>query len=182
LTVALHDDYLGRRLIPAQAAAAPAIEEDGAESEEEQSDDEALEEIPGAEPARPDRECVMSTVEVRQADGSKVKKPVYRLSYKRASQLLRLQHSIVYAAMQGRTFKTSVALLDLDSDKVTMRDVITAMSRPTRGSDLHFATAEQQKQLLDYAGSRDFDMRQRVEDLRNEPPSERPIPTRYGRA
>jgi hypothetical protein len=84
--------------------------------------------------------------------------------------------------MQGRTFKTSVGLLDLDSDKITMRDVITAMSRPTRGSDLRFATEEQQARLLGYAGSRTFDLRKQVEDKRNEPASERPIPTRFGRA
>ena len=173
LTVELHDDYLGKRLIPAHEVVEDA--EDADETEE------ALEETPGSEPARPDRECVMSTVEVRQADGTKLKKPVFKLSYKRASQLLRLQHSIVYAAMQGRTFKTSVALLDLDSDKITMRDVITAMSRPTRGSDLRFATAEQQNKLLAYAETT-FDLRRRVTEKLNAVASVRPIPSRFGRA
>ena len=180
LTVELHNDYLGKRLIPPHEAA--AAEEGGEEDEEEQSDEEALEELPDREPTRPDRECVMSTVEVRQADGTKLKKPVFKLSYKRASQLLRLQHSIVYAAMQGRTFKTSVALLDLDSNKITMRDLITAMSRPTRGSDLRFATPEQQARLLSYAAKNTFDLRKRVADKLNEPASERPVPTRFGRA
>ena len=75
--------------------------------------------------------------------------PEYVLTHKRASHVLRLQFACCIAAIQGRTFReTHVGLLDLDSPHLTMRDVITAMSRPTNGKDLHFVSSPEQARLL----------------------------------
>ena len=63
----------------------------------------------------------------------------FTLSHKRAAEMMRLQHALCYASIQGRTFRdTHIVLLDLDNPNVTMRDLITAMSRPTNGRYLHF--------------------------------------------
>jgi hypothetical protein len=63
----------------------------------------------------------------------------HTLTHKRAAEMLRLQHALCYASIQGRTFtNTHVVLLDLENPHVTMRDIITAMSRPTNGRYLHF--------------------------------------------
>ena len=132
-----------------------------------------------------DRGSTQETLEVRQADGTVVKKTVYKLTYKRASEILRPQHALVYASIQGRTMRRSVALMDLDSPNMTMRDVITAMSRPTTGSDLHFVTERQQREMLEIIelkhGLGDFDLRKRVRDSKVIAPSERPTPSRVGR-
>jgi hypothetical protein len=97
-----------------------------------------------------------------------VKKDTFRLTYKRASELLRLQHATVYAQMQGRTFRSSVALLDLDNEFVTMRDIITAMGRPTTGQHLHFVSRDQEFKLCDDAEHPKFNLQQRVDDLRRQ--------------
>jgi hypothetical protein len=75
--------------------------------------------------------------------------PEYVLTHKKAASVLRLQFAICIAAIQGRTFRdVHVGLLDLESSNLTMRDVITAMSRPTNGKYLHFVSAREQTQLL----------------------------------
>ena len=61
------------------------------------------------------------------------------LSHTKAAEILRLQHALCDASIQGRTFRdTHIVLLDLDNPNVSMRDIITAMSRPTSGRYLHF--------------------------------------------
>ena len=63
---------------------------------------------------------------------------LFTLTLKKAAEMLRLQHALCYASIQGRTFRdTHIVLLDVDSRNVTMRDLITAMSRPTNGRYLH---------------------------------------------
>jgi hypothetical protein len=66
-----------------------------------------------------------------------------------------------------------------------MRDIITAMSRPTKGIDLHFMGYGQQVQLFDEVDEKwrhgDFDLRKRVLDSKQQEPSERPTPSRVGR-
>jgi hypothetical protein len=75
--------------------------------------------------------------------------PEYVLTHKKAATVLRLQFAICIAAIQGRTFRdTHVGLLDLENPHLTMRDVITAMSRPTNGKYLHFVNAQEQAQVL----------------------------------
>ena len=159
------------------------IAEEAREDEEDaKSDDEALEDV------GEDVEDKGSTIEIRQvrrADGTVVKKPVYRLSYKRASEILRPQHALVYASIQGRTMRGSVALKDLDSPNMTVRDVITAMSRPTKGVDLHFVTRKQQHEMFEAVENKlannEFDLRKRVNEAKSRGPSGRPTPSRIGR-
>ena len=180
VTISLHDDYIGERLIDAPPT---EVQQEAGEGEDDAaSDAEALEDVGDNEE---DRGSTMEIRQVRRADGTFVKKPVYRLSYKRASEILRLQHALVYASIQGRTMRGSVALMDLDSPKMTVRDVITAMSRPTRGSDLHFVTQSQQynmfKSIKDKDDHKEFDLRKRVSESKAREPSERPTPSRIGR-
>ena len=75
--------------------------------------------------------------------------PQYVLTHKKAATVLRLQFAICIAAIQGRTFRdTHMGLLDLESPHLTMRDAITAMSRPTNGKYMHFVSASEQTRLL----------------------------------
>jgi hypothetical protein len=75
--------------------------------------------------------------------------PEYVLTHKKAASVLRPQFAICIAAIQGRTFRdVHVGLLDLENPHMTMRDVITAMSRPTNGKYLHFVSTEEQARLL----------------------------------
>ena len=75
--------------------------------------------------------------------------PQYVLSHNKAASVLRLQFAICNAAIQGRTFRDiHVGILDLESPHLTMRDVITQMSRPTSGKYLHFISPGEQAQLL----------------------------------
>ena len=61
------------------------------------------------------------------------------LGHNKAAEILRLQHALCYASIQGRTFRdTHIVLLDFDNPNVSMRDIITAMSRTTNGRYLHF--------------------------------------------
>ena len=181
LWIRQHDDYDGQPLIRAEGVEpAEAVEsdeeaevdvDDGAES-----DPDVVEDLP--ENRRADPACVKKVVEVRRADGSMVKKDTFKMTYRRANELLRLQHACVYAQMQGRTFRSSVALLDLDKPYVTMRDVITAMGRPTTGEHLHFVTKEQESKLCDFAErgrtTGRFDLQKRAAALREQRASAQP--------
>ena len=177
VTISLNDDYIGESLIVPPAEIAEEADEDDAAS-----DAEALEDV--GENAE-DKGSTMEIRQVRRPDGTVVKKPVYRLSYKRASEILRPQFGLVYASIQGRTMKGSVALMDLDSPNMTVRDVITAMSRPTTGANLHFVTQRQQRDMFEGIENRlahnEFDLRKRVAESKARPPSERPTPSRIGR-
>ena len=94
------------------------------EEEGEASDDEALEDLGEA--------VVDRAAAQREADG----KVIYDLTHKRFSELMRPQFGLVYASIQGRTLKEKICLMDLHSSKMTVRDIITAMSRPTKQRDL----------------------------------------------
>ena len=178
VTVSLNDAYIGESLIVPPAE----IAEDAEDEDDAASDAEALEDVgDNAE----DKGSTMEIRQVRKDDGTVVKKPFYRLSYKRASEILRPQFALVYASIQGRTMKGSVALMDLDNPNMTVRDVITAMSRPTTGTDLHFVTQRQQRDMFEHIENRcahnEFDLRKRVNESKARPPSERPTPSRIGR-
>jgi len=174
LYIRQHDDYDGKPLItPSTAAEEPELDDpDDAELEVDagyESDPDVVEDLP--ESRRTDAACVKTVVEVKRADGSVVKKDTFKMTFKRASELLRLQHATVYAQMQGRTFRGSIALLDLHKEYVTMRDIITSMGRPTKGEHLHFVSRDQQKRLLAEAeklvdGISKWDLEKRVKDLR----------------
>ena len=59
------------------------------------------------------------------------------------------------------------------------------MSRPTEGSDLHFVTEQQQREMFEMIETKyalnDFDLRKRVNEAKMRAPSERPMPSRIGR-
>ena len=170
LHVRQHDDYDGEPLI-APSTAEDELEEVDDEAEMDvddgaASDPDVVEDLP--ESRQIDAACIKKVIDFKRADGSVVKKDTFRLTYKRANELLRLQHATVYAQMQGRTFRSSVALLDLDNVFVTMRDIITAMGRPTTGQHLHFVTSEQEFKLCDDAEHPKFNLQQRVDDLRRQ--------------
>ena len=75
--------------------------------------------------------------------------PEFAVSHRKAAEIMRLQFAICIAAIQGRTFReTHVGLMDLANPHVTMRDLITAISRPTNGRHLHFVSAAEQRVLL----------------------------------
>ena len=83
---------------------------------------------------------------------SKVSKErgVYTLSLQEVSRYLRPQHALVYASIQGRTFRDEhYALLDWHHLNFTMRHLIVSMSRATHGKFVHVLTEEQELQLLE---------------------------------
>jgi hypothetical protein len=89
--------------------------------------------------------------------------PEFILSHTKTCEIMRLQFAICIAAIQGRTFRnTHVGLLDLHNPHLTMRDLITAMSRPTNGRYLHFVTPPEQAMVMRLArGISDEDLRRR---------------------
>ena len=158
ITVTLHDDYKGDQIVATPVVA--EVVEEGEESDDEQLDVE----------------------DVGPKNGDKRTKDTYQLTHKRAGEILRLQHALVYASIQGRTMREQhIGLMDLENEHFTMRDLITAMSRPTHGKYLHFMTPEQQAKLKSDAEKvRNVDLKMRL--LRNNrEPSERPTPSRVGR-
>ena len=168
VTVKLHKDYVGESLVAKpEPAAIEGEADDEADDEAEASDAEALEdEEPGHRPP----------TDVR--DGN-----TYRLSHKRASEILRLQHALVYASIQGRTIKDkNISLMDMvENPNFTMRDLITAMSRPTEGKYLHLMTDKEQAVLLaEFRGVQNRSL-SLLTLANHQPPSERPTPSRVGR-
>ena len=163
--VRLHADYKGEKLV---ADDEPEDVEDEGEEDPEASDAEALEEDALEEDAPG------QTSDVRSGD-------VYKLTHARCAELLRPQHALVYASIQGRTMRDKhITLMDLSHEHMSMRDLITAMSRPTRGEFLHFMSDDEQTKILkDCSELSEEDLRQRAVAIDNRPPSDRPDPSRY---
>jgi hypothetical protein len=128
----LHPDYVGKKVTadaPAPADAAAENDEDGEDGEDgEESDPEELEVLDEA-PQQP------NPAEKREGD-------LYMLPKKRFSEIMRPQFALVYASVQGRTFRQKhIGLMNLDRfDFLGVRDIIVAMPRPTHGKFLHFLT------------------------------------------
>jgi hypothetical protein len=139
----------------------------------EDSDDEALEDLGDA--------VVDRAVKQREADG----KLLFDLTHKRFSELMRPQFALVYASVQGRTLKEKICLMDVHSDKMTVRDLITAMSRPTKQSDLKVMSYAAQKNFLanvyEKLADNELDLRQKALEIAGRAPSERRTPSRVGR-
>jgi hypothetical protein len=163
VTVSLHPDYVGKKLV--EAPPADPVDED--------SDDEALEDLGDA--------VVDRAVKQREADG----KLLFDLTHKRFSELMRPQFALVYASIQGRTLKEKICLMDVHSDKMTVRDLITAMSRPTKQSDLKVMSYAAQKNFLanvyEKLADNELDLRQKALEIAGRAPSERRTPSRVGR-
>ena len=106
-----------------------------------------IEELTHAEPdSEEDEESEEGVEEVAETDGEFV----YKLSFAKASQILRPQFALCYASIQGRTFRDKhIGLLNYMQNKTLgMRDIITASSRPTHGDYLHFISREHEETLL----------------------------------
>jgi len=167
VTVKLHEAYRGEKVTAddEEPDEELPIDEESDEESEAETDSEALEEdAPG------------KTTDQRSGD-------VYVLTLARCAELLRPQHALVYASIQGRTMRDKhIALMDLGHQHMTMRDLITAMSRPTHGQFLHFVSEQQQAKLLGLcAGLTDEDLRKRAVEINTRPESDRPDPSPVGR-
>ena len=164
ITVSLRPDYAGKKLF--EAPVVPDDEGDG-------SDDEALEDLGDA---------VVDRAAVQRQVGDKV---IYDLSRKRFSELMRPQFSLVYVSIQGRTIKEKICLMDVKSDKMTVRDIIAAMSRPTKQSDLKVMSCSTQRTFLESIyeriAAKKLDLHAKALEISARVPSERRIPSRIGR-
>ena len=122
IVVKLHPDYIFKQI--EELTHAESDDEDGEEDEESEE---------GVE-------------EVAETDGDLV----YKLSFAKASQILRPQFALCYASIQGRTFRDKhIGLLNYTQNRTLgMRDIITASSRPTHGDFLHFISREHEGTLL----------------------------------
>jgi len=98
---------------------------------------------------------------------------------------MRPQFGLVYASIQGRTLKEKICLLDLHSSKMTVRDIITAMSRPTKQSDLKVMSYGAQYSFLDNIrlkiSNKELDLHKKALEIASRAPSERRTPSRVGR-
>ena len=131
VTVKLHPDYAGKKVTVDTAAEAGEEDEGLADDDEDEGEESDSDELDEEAPGR--------VSDKRDGD-------VYKLSKTRTSEILRLQHALVYASIQGRTFRQKhVGLMDLERrDFLSVRDVIVAMSRPTHGQFLHFLTEQEE--------------------------------------
>ena len=109
----LHPDYISRFNAEELRPEEPEIEdEDDGEVEDDVEVVEVLQD--------PDNEHVIS------------------LTHKTAARLLRVQHALVYASIQGRTMRDKhLGLLDVHSRFFTIRHLIVALSRATHGKFLN---------------------------------------------
>ena len=74
---------------------------------------------------------------------------VYRLTHAKAAKILRLQHALVYASIQGRTMRQKrICLLNTDHRHFNVRHLIVAVSRATHGEYVHVADIDQEQDLL----------------------------------
>ena len=112
----------------------PAKKEQESASDDEESEDEDL---------RDEREAAE---ERRKA--MRELKSYYTLSHAEAARVLRLQHALVYASIQGRTMREKhICLMDTANGNFTVRHLIVAVSRATHGKYVHIPTAAQEAKI-----------------------------------
>jgi hypothetical protein len=129
VTIQLHSDYLRKEWKKPEKPKEPKTDDDSEDSGSEL-----------------DVEAATKTPDKKQNGTSS-----YKLSHKRAAELLRLRYAMVYASIQGITLtERHACLMDSFHPGLTMRDLITAMSRPTHGSYLHFMEPDQEDQFFRY--------------------------------
>ena len=177
ITVSLHPYYHGDSIVPANtqpdALAGERSQGSSLTPEETESDDEGLEDL-GDE------------TEMVGVNKPNEKASVYTLTHSRFSELMRPQHALLYANIQG-TLKDRICLMDVTSPNMTVRDIITSMSRPTKQSDLKVMSPDQQRRFMarirEKAGADGFDLEKRAQQvtLANSIPSDRRTPSRVGR-
>ena len=135
VTVRLHEDYRPKFNVKPAPEEEPELDENGEEETPSEPDD--MEADDDDAPAK---------------DAVEGKEGVYRLTHAKAARILRLQHALVYASIQGRTMRQKhICLLNTSHEHFTVRHLIVATSRATHGLYVHVASAEQEEQLLSEA-------------------------------
>jgi len=134
VTVRLHEDYRPKFGVKA-AEEEPELDENGEEETLSEPDDMAGDDD-----------------DVPANDAVEGKEGMYRLNNAKAAKILRLQHALVYASIQGRTMRQKrICLLNTDHRHFTVRHLIVAVSRATHGEYVHVADADQEQALLTQA-------------------------------
>ena len=78
----------------------------------------------------------------------------HRLTHNEAALMLRPQHALVHASLQGRTMRNKhLAILDTFTTTFTVRHLIVAMSRATHGKFVHVFSPKQQHAFVETLGS-----------------------------
>ena len=77
----------------------------------------------------------------------------HTLGHEEAAKILRLQHALVYANIQGRTMREKhICLMDTANRNFTVRHLIVAVSRATHGRYVHVPTAAQEVKIRQGTG------------------------------
>ena len=142
VTVSLHQDYRRREEKTDAQPPKPDDPEASEEEEDPQSDPEDLGEEDEGDAAEPPP--------AKKAKKDLVKNGVYKLTHKQAVELMRPQHALVYASIQGRTLRAKhLALMDVWKERYfSVRHLIVAVSRATHGQFVHVLSAEDQAELM----------------------------------
>jgi hypothetical protein len=97
------------------------------------------------------REAREAAEEYRQA--MRDLKTWHTLGHEEAAKILRLQHALVYANIQGRTMREKhICLMDTANRNFTVRHLIVAVSRATHGRYVHVPTAAQEVKIRQGTG------------------------------
>ena len=76
----------------------------------------------------------------------------FALTKDAVSRVLRVQHALVYASIQGRTMREKhLGLLDTTHTGFTMRHLIVSVSRATHGKYVHIFNSTQAQKCLELA-------------------------------
>jgi hypothetical protein len=94
---------------------------------------------------------------------------VFKLTHARVAAVLRLQHALVYANIQGRTLRMKqIGLMDTRHVNFTVRHLIVAVSRATRGEYVHILSEadEHERQVrMDALVIKFADLRQHADNI-----------------
>ena len=108
------------------------------ETEEDDDDDEENEEDEPEEVVIPDE----------------TDRHTFSLTKEAVSRVLRVQHALVYASIQGRTMREKhLGLLDTTHLGFTMRHLIVSLSRATHGKYVHIFNSTQAQKCMELAAA-----------------------------
>ena len=144
VTVRLHEDY---RQNFKQQSPEPAIlpEEEEEDEEDATSEPDDFGEDDDSAPAQKPPKGY-KFVDLSETAG------VYVLSHAQAARIMRPQHALVYANIQGRTMREKhIAMMDTSNSHFTVRHLIVATSRATHGKYVHLLNDEEEATVLQKA-------------------------------
>jgi len=137
VTVRLHEDY--RQNFKQQEPVPVQAEEDDDDATSEPDDFGEDDDEPASKPAK-------TCIEGKDLIGW------YTLSHAQAVRVLRPQHALVYANIQGRTMREKhIAMMDTCNSHFTVRHLIVATSRATHGKYVHLLNDEEEAKVLQKA-------------------------------